>query len=145
MGSFVSYWSVACEVIFVLSIGCLLGLIGGWNIVPESSERGITEPGRRLLRARQLFAILCAMVIAFLGILIYLEFAPYDSEPFRWCDSHRFIVPICLLISSGLSAASFFHTLIAKGQGRRVLLGGTAVIFVLLFLSALYLTQGLSH
>lgn len=145
MGSFVNYWSVACGVMFFLSIWCVVGLIVGWNVNPESSERGITRAGKRLLQAQRLFATACSMIVAYLVGSIYLEFAPYESEPFRWCDAHRPCVPILLSIPFGMSVASFFHALIAKGRGRRSLLGGTGVISFLLFLGVLYLIQVMSQ
>jgi len=139
------FWVAECLVTFVLSIGCVLGLIVGWSITPESSERGITEAGRRLLRARLLFAIACGMIIACLVALIYLVVAPHDSEPFRWCDAHPFIVPILLFISFGISATSCYYAVDSRGKGRWRLVGSAVVISILSFLAAFYLLAGLSQ
>lgn len=146
MGSWVSDSFIAFVVCLLLSMACVLGLIAGWNITPESSDRGITDAGRCLLRARWLFAAACGVIIACASVLFYCGFVgPPESQPNRWFDKHPFSSPILLMISSGLSGVSLYLTLNAKGEGRRGLLLATSVIGGFTLLGTLLLFQFLGQ
>ncbi len=118
MGGWVSKEFIDFVVSMPLSIVCVLALIGGWSIEPESSEHGITDAGRRLLRARSLFAGACAVVIASTVVLYYCgSGGPPNSPLARWFNENPFSAPLALMISSGLSGISLYLTLDAKGEG----------------------------
>jgi hypothetical protein len=128
-GGWVSDEFIAFVVFLFLSIACVFGLIGGWGIGPEPSEQGTTDAGRRLHRARALFVAACGLIIACTGALYYCgSVGPYDSQPYQWFREHPFSAPLGSMISSGLSGASFFLALGAKGGGRRGLLIATSII-----------------
>jgi len=140
MGSFVNYWFAAFIWTLALSFACALGLLGCWTIVPESSESldwEITRAGKRLLRARWLYAAACGVIFACLLLLIKFLNAADDSHLFHWFDDNRHslpIVPMLLIVSSGLSFFAFVSALNAKGEGRR---GMSAVTLVVALLSLL--------
>jgi len=126
----------------VLAFASALGLIGCWTIVAESSDLEITRSGRRLIRARTLFAIACAIIFACLFALIPFLNTPDESQPFRWFDEHQRsvpVLPVLMVAASGLSAAAFASALNSKGAGRPMLLAIPAVIAALSFLVAIAL------
>lgn len=142
MGCFVSYWFGAFVMTLVLAFASALGLVGCWTIVPESSEWEITLSGRRLIRARTLFAIACGVIVACLFALIPFLNVADRSQPFRWFDEHQRTVPLLpmlILAASGFSVAAFASALTSRGEGRLMLLEVPVVIAVLSFLVAIAL------
>jgi hypothetical protein len=132
----VNYWFIAFVVTVPLSVACVLALIVGWGITPESIEWKATDGGKLLLHARSFFAIACGVIFACLAVLIYFLDAPDNSQPFRWCDEHRHCLPLLIFVSSGLLGISHILALSGKGEGRRTLLTAASVIAVLAFLAA---------
>lgn len=142
VGCFVSYWFGAFVMTLILAFVSALGLIGCWTIVPESSEGEITLSGRRLIRARSLFAIACGVIFACLFALIPFLNVADRSQPFRWFDEHQSSVPLlpmAIVAASGFSVAAFASATTAKGEGRLMLQAVPVVIAVLSFLVAIAL------
>ena len=139
MGSFVSFWFVAFVLILILSILTLGILIASWSsLQPERSDWEITPPGKTLLRARNLFTVACGVIFACL--VATGSFMESDTSAFfRWCDAHRLGLPVVMIVSSGLSFASFFQGLGSTGESRRLLLVGALLVAVLSLFGAGYL------
>jgi hypothetical protein len=136
MGTFVSYWFIAFVLILLLSIVSLGILVASWPpLSPEMSDWEITRAGKALLRARNLFAAACGIILAcLLGTGSFME--SDTSAFFRWCDSHRLSLPAAMVVSSGLSFASAYQALQSKGEGRRFLQIGALLVGAVSILGA---------
>lgn len=139
MGSFVSYWFVAFVLVLLLSVLSVGILVASWSsLSPETIEWEISPAGKTLIRARNLFAVACGIVLACLVAIS--SFMESDTPAFfRWCDAHRLCLPAAIVVSSGFSFFSFFQALQSKGEGRRFLLIGALVVAILSLFVAGYL------
>ncbi len=139
MGSFVSFWFIAFVLVLLLSVLSVGILVASWSsLSPETIDWEITPQGKTLLRARNLFAVACGIVVACL--IATSSFMESDASAFyRWCDAHRLSLPATIVVSSGFSFFSSFQALQSKGDGRRVLLFGALAVAVSSILAAGFL------
>ena len=130
MGSFVSYWFIAFLLVLLLSVLSGGILVASWSsLSPEAMDWEITPAGKTLIRARNLFAVACGIVLACL--VATGSFMESDTSAlFQWCDAHRLCLPATMVISSGFSFFAFFQALQSKGDGRRILLIGALAVAV---------------
>lgn len=139
MGYFVSYWFVAFVFVLLLSVLSVAILLASWSsLSPQTIDWEITPAGKTLLRARNMFAVACGIVLACL--VATGSFMESDTTAFfRWCDAHRLCLPLGMVVSSGLSFFASFQALQSKGDGRRLLLFGSLAVAVVSILAAGYL------
>jgi hypothetical protein len=139
VGSFVSYWFIAFVLVLLLSVLSVGILVASWSsLSPETIDWQITPAGKTLLRARNLFAAACGIILTCL--VANASFMESDTSAFfRWCDAHRLCLPVAMVVSSGFSFFSAFQALQSKGDGRRVLLFGALAVAAFSLLAAGYL------
>jgi hypothetical protein len=145
MWNMINYWTYAIFVTIPLAIVSALALVGCWSITPDEVECQITDAGRRLVRARSLLAFSCGLIVAYLFVLFWFEGAADESQPFRWCDEHRGVLPLIFTASAALLFTTLVLALKGKGEGRRAIVIAAAVIAALLLTAAYSLLDFLRY